>query len=114
MRKSLTGVLVAAAAVGTIALAAPAAQAVISVNSSPNISQQFTPHQNQASAWGDDCYKIDNPSTPFHLTESAAILVIKSATVNDIWYDAAPGWYGAKSGKTISHVIVCPGGEPTT
>ena len=37
-----------------------------------------------------------------------SLLVLKSATMNDVFYDPTPaGLYGTVSGKNISHVIVC-------
>lgn len=91
----------------TAALAFPAAAQATDVNRSPDKTEAFSPEANQASYWGENCVKYDQFSDPYDLTVEAK-LIIKSATVNDIWYDAQPGLYGTASGKAISHVIVCP------
>lgn len=91
-----------------LAVSAPAP----SVNRSPDSQVPFSPAANQVSYWCEDGFKLDSGfSDPYQLTANASKLIIKSALVNDVWDNPAPGWYGTQSGKEISHIIVCDGDD---
>jgi hypothetical protein len=115
-KRVLVGAAVLATALGLSSTAASAAQ--------PLFAQQNNPTYWSNLGYG-DCFKIENPATPFVLGAAPSgtvwsLLVVKAGsdqsvdTPNDVYPNPTPGTYNHSSGKTISHVILCtrPGGRP--
>ena len=117
-KRVLVGAAVLATALGVSSTAASASQ--------PLSAQQNNPTYWENLGYG-NCFKIEEPGTPFVLGDAPAgkmwsLLVIKAGsaqsvdTPNDVIVNPNPGSYTHSSGKTISHVILCtqPGGQPTS
>ncbi|MHA2428849.1 MAG: hypothetical protein ACXADB_12575 [Candidatus Hermodarchaeia archaeon] len=82
------------------------------VNRTPDLTIPFTPEANQASYWGENCYKNEGPFTDpdqslVTLGSPHSVVVLKSATFNFVWFDTEPGKYGTPTEKDVSHLIYC-------
>lgn len=84
----------------------------VTVNRTPDATIPHSPELNQASYWGESCYKVEAPlvdpdPSVATLGSPHSVVVLKSATNNFVWFDAAPGLYGTPTEQDVSHLIYC-------
>ncbi len=84
------------------------------VNRMPTYSEPKSSKANQPQYWESrgygSCTKEevgDGFGSVWTLDAPVYALVLKSATVNDVWENPEAGMYGTASAKNISHVIIC-------
>lgn len=82
------------------------------VNRTPDATIPHSPELNQASYWGDNCFKnegpfIDPDPSVITLGSPHSVVVLKSATNNFVWFDTVPGKYGTPTEQDVSHLIYC-------
>ena len=84
--------------VGVVAIAVPslATASAVTVNTSPDSIEKFTPSQNETSGWPDCAggLKVDldgQGKYTYTLTSPASLLVLKAATWNFIWNNPSAG-----------------------